>query len=246
MFVTKISARTLEKARRSGKLVPEKRTIQRGGSTYQATVWIDPTNKTSSAQHGFDFDEEQKKPERAKPSYKVRKYYITMAREGQKEHAWLVGPFGTQEAAQTHVEEARRAASKVDPWSDFDSFGTASYESEEGTHIKGKLNNLMSPETQEMLSGEPLIDRVKIMKISERQIEFTYHGETYALGAHADGFFGLKTRLSDGKAWYSYGGKLHDEESFQDGMQLVNALHDKYGKFDADKQRYEYADTRVA
>lgn len=59
MFVVQKTLSRIGKARRSGRLVPEKRTIQRGGQIYQATVWVDPTQEGLPAQYGFGFDEEQ-------------------------------------------------------------------------------------------------------------------------------------------------------------------------------------------
>lgn len=46
----------LEKARKSPRLVPEKRTITRNGSTFQMTVWVDPKANDGPWQGGLDFD----------------------------------------------------------------------------------------------------------------------------------------------------------------------------------------------
>lgn len=73
-----------------------------------------------------------------------RDYYITMIREpGPKQRvAWLVGPFETHAAALAMVEPARRLANRLDPWSDFDAFGTSSLPA--GTGPVGKLNSALS------------------------------------------------------------------------------------------------------
>ncbi len=50
-------------------------------------------------------------------------YYVTMKRLGRT--AWLLGPYETQEAAADQVCRGRVLASEIDPWADFDAFGTA-------------------------------------------------------------------------------------------------------------------------
>lgn len=50
-------------------------------------------------------------------------YYVTMIRGRRK--AWLLGPFDAHADALARVDEARRVAQEIDPWSDFDLFGTA-------------------------------------------------------------------------------------------------------------------------
>lgn len=54
-------------------------------------------------------------------------YYVT-ARRSTLQTAWLAGPFPTQEEAERHVEAARIVACILDPWCDFDAFGTARLE----------------------------------------------------------------------------------------------------------------------
>lgn len=58
------------------------------------------------------------------PHTDVRHYYVTMLRG--KRVAWLLGPYETHTEALSMVQAAKRKASELDPWSDFDSFGTAS------------------------------------------------------------------------------------------------------------------------
>jgi hypothetical protein len=67
---------------------------------------------------------------------KTKKFYVTMVRD--KRVAWLAGPFDKHEDALAHVEPARKAANEVDPWSEFDAFGTAHREAEQ--HPPGVLN----------------------------------------------------------------------------------------------------------
>ena len=50
-------------------------------------------------------------------------YYVTMRRLGRT--AWLLGPYGTQEEAVEQVCRGRTPATEIDPWADFDAFGTA-------------------------------------------------------------------------------------------------------------------------
>ena len=48
----------LEKALRNPRLVQEKRTVTRGGTTFQMTVWVDPRDKDAKiVQGGFDFED---------------------------------------------------------------------------------------------------------------------------------------------------------------------------------------------
>lgn len=56
-----------------------------------------------------------------------RDYYVTMRRGAlEPKVAWLAGPFKTHFAALIMVDSARALACKLDPWADFDFFGTAS------------------------------------------------------------------------------------------------------------------------
>jgi len=58
------------------------------------------------------------------PDTKPGGYYVTMVRDGRV--AYLVGPFINDHAAALRaVEPARIAAAKIDPFADFDLFGTA-------------------------------------------------------------------------------------------------------------------------
>lgn len=65
-----------------------------------------------------------------------KKFYVTMIRDGKA--AYLAGPFDNHEEAKGHVEPARNEAWDVDPWSEFDSFGTASVVADR--HPPGVLN----------------------------------------------------------------------------------------------------------
>lgn len=67
----------------------------------------------------------------------VRDYYVTMIRA--KRTAFLAGPLATHAQALALVDAAKRKASEVDPWSDFDAFGTSSLPVSNGNPF-GKLN----------------------------------------------------------------------------------------------------------
>ncbi len=56
-------------------------------------------------------------------------YYVTVRR--LQRTAWLLGPYETQEEAAAQVRRGRILASEVDPWMDFDAFGTA--------HLAGRV-----------------------------------------------------------------------------------------------------------
>lgn len=73
------------------------------------------------------------------PHTEPRDYFVTMRRD--KRTAFLAGPFATHTEALERVDAARQAASKVDPWSDFDSFGTSSLPT--GSGVVGKLNTML-------------------------------------------------------------------------------------------------------
>jgi hypothetical protein len=53
-----------------------------------------------------------------------RFFYVSMIRG--KRVAILAGPLTTHDEALGYVESARKLASKIDPWTDFDLFGTCS------------------------------------------------------------------------------------------------------------------------
>lgn len=70
-----------------------------------------------------------------------KKFYVTIVREpGTKAQkvGWLAGPFDSQDEAEKHVPAARKKASELDPYSDFDAFGVTSREAK--THPPGVLN----------------------------------------------------------------------------------------------------------
>lgn len=55
-------------------------------------------------------------------------FYVTMKRG--KRTAYLAGPFSSHEQALNTVDEAKRKAIAIDPFHDFDAFGTASSDAE--------------------------------------------------------------------------------------------------------------------
>lgn len=67
-------------------------------------------------------------------------YYVTVIRD--KKIGWLLGPFVDHGKAISLIDNVRELACKIDCWCDFDSFGTASIETNKELP-KGKLNNLM-------------------------------------------------------------------------------------------------------
>jgi len=83
-------------------------------------------------------DEEAMQELFSAPKAVDKKYYVTMIRAGKDKPAFLAGPFDTHEEAKAHVEPARKKAAEVDPWSDFDAFGTTGVTAEK--HPPGVLN----------------------------------------------------------------------------------------------------------
>lgn len=65
-----------------------------------------------------------------------RSYFVTAIRG--KRVAFLVGPFADHETALSSVAPARALACRIDPWCDFDLFGTCSKVQDSAT--VGKLN----------------------------------------------------------------------------------------------------------
>jgi hypothetical protein len=54
----------------------------------------------------------------------------------------LLGPYPSQPEASNHVDRARRAADKIDPWAGFYGFGTAKLTMKPGYELpEGKLNS---------------------------------------------------------------------------------------------------------
>jgi len=70
-------------------------------------------------------------------------FYVSMIDPSQSgginRYALLAGPFETHEEAKGHIDAARRAADKADPWSHFAAFGTARIADPEKRTV-GKLN----------------------------------------------------------------------------------------------------------
>lgn len=64
-------------------------------------------------------------------------YYVTVQRDGKT--GWLFGPIADHNVAMAFVEPVRAFACRIDPWCDFDAFGTSSITTT-GTLPVGKLN----------------------------------------------------------------------------------------------------------
>jgi hypothetical protein len=67
-----------------------------------------------------------------------RDYYVSVVRSS-KQRGLLAGPFPSHGAALALVDAARRLACELDPWCDFDAFGTCSVP-RYPWNPKGKLN----------------------------------------------------------------------------------------------------------
>lgn len=76
-------------------------------------------------------------------------YYVTVIRG--KRTGWLAGPYSRHDDAKAAVETVRREACRIDPWCDFDAFGTARLESTDPLPL-GKIvalkNDLFGPNTR--------------------------------------------------------------------------------------------------
>jgi RNase H-fold protein (predicted Holliday junction resolvase) len=80
----------LQKARKSPKLVPEKRMVMRDGRTFQTTVWILP-GESGPAQGGLDFDAEPKEPKEPKRSIESAPKKINQKEAHEKEKGRMSG-----------------------------------------------------------------------------------------------------------------------------------------------------------
>ena len=69
-----------------------------------------------------------------------RAFYVSLIRE--KRTALLAGPYDTHDEALQMVRPARRVASEIDPWSDFDLIGTCSLET--ATPPRGIINDRLT------------------------------------------------------------------------------------------------------
>ena len=71
----------------------------------------------------------------------TRGHYATVVRSAgtpRQRVGWLAGPFASEEEARAHLPAAKAKARELDPWTDFDAFGTASREAMH--HPPGVLN----------------------------------------------------------------------------------------------------------
>jgi hypothetical protein len=75
----------------------------------------------------------------------TKRFYVTMIRDGRV--ARLAGPYDTKEEAEAQFEPARKIASEVDPFSDFDAFGVSAITAKE--HKPGTLNARLAQAPQE-------------------------------------------------------------------------------------------------
>lgn len=73
---------------------------------------------------------------------KPRLYYVGVIR-GKTRVGLLAGPFASRDEAIAMIEPARRLACEIDPWCDFDAFGTLSLQ----TDAPGVLNDLLGLES---------------------------------------------------------------------------------------------------
>lgn len=79
---------------------------------------------------------------RAMAPEEKKKFYVTVIRNPgpNQKVGYLAGPFDEHEHALAHVHAAREHASKIDPATDFDYFGTTGVTLPEGKHRPGVLN----------------------------------------------------------------------------------------------------------
>jgi hypothetical protein len=70
----------------------------------------------------------------------ARRYYVTAKRDSK--YAFLLGPFETHQEALDRVEDVRKVANRLDPWTEFDAFGTGSLGGLIGYPV-GRLNHCM-------------------------------------------------------------------------------------------------------
>lgn len=67
-------------------------------------------------------------------------FYVTVIRDGRT--GWLFGPVADHDVAKMMVPAIRRIACAIDPWCDFDAFGTSSITRADGQPLPiGKLND---------------------------------------------------------------------------------------------------------
>ncbi len=120
LLVIRIAKEWLEKAQKSAKLVPEQRTIHRGASTYTATVWVDPTDKTAPTQHGFSFDERTKgKPKPASVGNKESHEESPGSRAASEAYDELMAEASS---ANVPIKRHKVAADNLDDLDDLDDF----------------------------------------------------------------------------------------------------------------------------
>lgn len=64
-------------------------------------------------------------------------YYVTVIRDGKT--GWLFGPIADHGVALLMVDPIKRLACRIDPWCDFDAFGTSSITTDKELP-QGRLN----------------------------------------------------------------------------------------------------------
>lgn len=74
------------------------------------------------------------------PHTEPRDYFVSIVRGDRR--GLLAGPFATHTEALAMVDAARAEAQRVDPWADFDSFGTCSLPA--GSGKRGVLNERLT------------------------------------------------------------------------------------------------------
>jgi hypothetical protein len=75
----------------------------------------------------------------------AKDYYVSMKRDSH--YALMAGPFATHEEALQMVEPVRKEASRLDPFCDFDAFGTCSM-LRRSTNKDGWLNVYVGAKTR--------------------------------------------------------------------------------------------------
>lgn len=72
-------------------------------------------------------------------AWAIRRYYVTVKRDVRT--GWLAGPYETHQEALDKVDVVSAIARKLDPWCDFDAFGTSSIERFVNVFPVGVLNS---------------------------------------------------------------------------------------------------------
>jgi hypothetical protein len=216
MLVIQINGSRMEKSIKDGKLVPEKRTVTRGGKAFQMTFWVDPdTGSPGKGDLSSITEEEMNRrvavmKDRVKNGYQYRAQGVSVMVKKPGNEEWeVLAPMANERLAQDMAVKLTKNENAS--WDGKDTAGNGNSDGPDGgallEDVRGALNAVRN---------------------------FKYHGDKYKttydlVSAIEHGAVDLEAALHEAREAFSMmtNRKLHDGK-YRDTYAVANAIDDAF------------------